>query len=66
MKRENKKPPPVFPPAEALYARYHSHLSLTDHKLTGTTYKKSPYLRQKIGAIIAVPPYIILVVLFVT
>jgi hypothetical protein len=65
MKRENKKPPPVFPPAEALYARYHSHLSLTDHKLTGT-YKKSPYLRQKIGAIIAVPPYIILVVLFVT
>ncbi len=65
MKRKIKTSADGFPSAEALYARYHSHLSLTDCKSTGT-YKKSPYLHQKIGAMIAVPPYIVLVVLFVT
>ena len=49
MKRKIKTSADGFPSAEALYARYHSHLSLTDCKSTGT-YKKSPYLHQKIGA----------------
>lgn len=59
MKRKIKASADGFPSAEALHARYHSHLSLTDCRYTGTRIKKPLSSIEDRGEI-AVPPYIIL------